>query len=233
MEKLIIGITDCSKYANYHRWIAAAPLDIEIVKLSVQYPDWKSFDTCAGIVFSGGEDVHPSFYKKPEYIDYCYPEDVSYTRDEIEWKMMEKVNQRGIPVLGICRGLQFINVFYGGTLIPDLATWGKFNHSKLPDGADRYHDVYIDPQSSLYVQTRLEKGRINSNHHQSADRIGKGLVVSAMSPEGTVEAIEWKHPEDQFYLSLVQWHPERMDDQGSPLVEYIRRDFLDAAVQVK
>ena len=230
MKKLTIGITDCSKYENYHRWIAAAPLEISIVKLSVQYPDWKMFDDCDAIVFSGGEDVHPSFYNKPEYISYCYPDDISYTRDENEWKMMKKVDDRGIPVLGICRGLQFINVFYGGSLIPDLATWGKYNHSKLSDGADRYHDICIDPHSSLYLQTRLEKGRINSNHHQSADKIGRDLVVSAFSPEGTVEAIEWKNPDDKFYMSLVQWHPERMNDQGSPLAENIRRDFLDAAL---
>ncbi len=230
---MIIGITDCSKYENYRIWIESAMPGIEIQKLDFHESQAEDISGCHGILLSGGEDVHPSMYNKPEYLSYCYPDDISLRRDEFEWKVMQEVVRKEIPVLGICRGLQFINVFFGGSLIPDLTTWGKFNHSKLPDNTDRYHSLSIDPSSYLYGLTGIQSAIINSNHHQSADRIGKDLVVSAIAADGTVEAIEKKFPEQGGWLLLVQWHPERMSPKDSPLVSTIRSSFLNAAENYK
>ena len=92
--------------------------------------------------------MYTQVYNRPIYYDYCFKDDVR-ARDEFEWKLLEYTEANNVPVLGICRGLQIANVFYG-TLIPDIPTWGKYNHSKLPDDSDRYHQITVDPASWLY-----------------------------------------------------------------------------------
>ena len=227
-QKIVIGVTDCSKYSNYSNWISGCNETVEVVQLSHQTNNLEDIKKCQGVMLTGGEDVHPRFYNKPELYKYCYEDDVSEARDEFEWKVLEYTESNSIPVLGICRGLQIANVFFGGTLIPDIPAWGKFNHSKLPDGADRYHTIMVDPSSSLYGLIHKQEGVVNSNHHQSADAIGDGLIVSALSPDGVAEALERKDPEGKSFLCLVQWHPERMKVQSSTFVKNIRDAFMEA-----
>jgi putative glutamine amidotransferase len=228
MSKLIIGVTDCSKYANYSNWIEAAAPDITIVKLNGKESYEEDLARCNAIVFTGGEDVHPAVYNKPDYLPLCYPDDISIDRDDFEMKLMQHAENEFLPVLGICRGLQFINVYYGGTLIPDIPTWGKYNHSKVNPTTDRYHKVSVDVNSWLYSIVGKKSGTINSAHHQSADRVGKGLVANAFSKDGIIEGLEKKDPENGPFLCLVQWHPERMTDQSDPFVINIRDAFIDA-----
>jgi putative glutamine amidotransferase len=225
---MIIGVTDCSKYVRYAEWIGVGGAGgIEVRRLASGVG---SIEGCDGIVLTGGEDVHPRFYNKPEYLPYCYADDINEVRDEFEMRVLEYTEANGIPVLGICRGLQLANVSFGGTLIPDIPSWGKFSHGKLADGSDRNHSVQVDVDSWLHGITGASTGFINSNHHQSADRIGRGLVASALSPDGVIEALERSAPGS--FLCLVQWHPERMRDQNNPLTKNIRRAFLEAA-QIK
>lgn len=229
-QKIVIGVTDCSKYANYSNWISGYGEQVEVIKLSYKAKNFDDIKKCQSVLLTGGEDVHPRFYNKPEYYNYCYADDVSEARDEFELKVLQYTEANHIPVLGICRGLQIANVFFGGTLIPDIPTWGKFNHSKLPDDSDRYHKIAVDPSSWLYSIIDRQEGTVNSNHHQSADRIGDGLIVSAFSPDGVVEALERKDPEGKSFLCLVQWHPERMNDQESNFVKNIREAFVEAVM---
>lgn len=234
VEKIKIGVTDCSKYDNYACWMAAYGPEVEVIKIDV----YNGFNPqllkkCDGVLLTGGEDVHPRFYNRPDLYKYCYAEDVSELRDEAEWKILEYTESNKIPVLGICRGLQIANVFFGGTLIADIPTWGKYNHSKMPDDSDRYHVIQVDPSSWLYGIVGESSEEINSNHHQSADMIGKGLIVSALSPDGVIEAIERKDPAAGSFLCLVQWHPERMKDQNSNFVKNIRKVFVEAAISNK
>lgn len=226
-QKIVIGVTDCSKYLKYSNWILGYSEAVEVVHLSHQTNNLGDIKRCQGVLLTGGEDVHPGLYNKPELYKYCYKDDVSEARDEFEWKVLEYTEANNIPVLGICRGLQIANVFFGGTLIPDIPTWGKFNHSKLPDDTDRYHTIAVDPSSWLYGLIHKQEGVVNSNHHQSADAIGNGLIVSALSPDGVVEALERKEPAGKSFLCLVQWHPERMNDQGSSFVKKIREAFIE------
>ncbi|MBX3254385.1 MAG: gamma-glutamyl-gamma-aminobutyrate hydrolase family protein [Chitinophagaceae bacterium] len=226
---MIIGVTDCSKYANYASWILAHDTEVKVKKLSWRPSNFEEVKNCDGVLLTGGEDVHPRFYNRPDYYDYCFKDDVSEARDEFEWKLLEYTEANNVPVLGICRGLQIANVFFGGTLIPDIPAWGKYNHSKLPDDSDRYHPITVDPASWLYGIIGQEEGPVNSNHHQSAGRIGKGLIVSAFSPEGVVEAIERRDPSTGSFLCLLQWHPERMKDQNSNFVKNVRAAFVEAA----
>lgn len=224
-NKVVIGITDCEKFPNYEKWMLAEP-NVEVVRLGYHLPNFEDIKKCNGILLTGGEDVHPQFYNRPELVSYC-DDDMDEQRDEFELLVTEYSQKNNLPLLGICRGLQVANVFFGGTLIPDLPSFGKFNHSKFYEGKDKYHNAVIDKNSQLGEITALEQGEINSAHHQSADRIGRGLVTSAISPDGVVEAIERKKADSGSFLLLVQWHPERMSDQQSPLVKNIKHRFLE------
>jgi putative glutamine amidotransferase len=250
MNKIIIGVTDCSKYDNYSNWISQSSivsrfgddmppasslkqemmLEIQTIKLGYKQNNLDDIKKCYGILLTGGEDVHPRFYNKLEYLELCYQDDMDEKRDEFELKVLEFTQQNKIPVLGICRGLQIANVFFGGTLIPDIPSFGKFNHSKK-EGMDTYHTIHIDVNSKLFKAIGNENGEVNSAHHQSADRVGKGLVANAFSSDGVIEGLEWIDPTNKPYLSLVQWHPERMKNQASPLSTGIRQNFLEQVTQ--
>ncbi len=224
-KKITIGITDCEKYPNYEKWILSEP-DVEVIRLGYRFSNFKEIEKCEGILLTGGEDVHPKFYNKPEFIEFC-DDDIDEKRDEFELNVVEHSQKNKLPLLGICRGLQIANIYFGGTLLPDLPTFGKFNHSKFSEGKDKYHSVLLDEASLLHEITQVLQDRINSAHHQSADRVGKGLVASAISPDGVIEALERKKAKEDSFLLLVQWHPERMVDQNSLLVQPIKKDFLD------
>ncbi|POY35087.1 peptidase C26 [Solitalea longa] len=226
---LTIGVTDCSKYSNYSNWIISGSDDIEIIKLSPAKANVEDLKKCHGLLLTGGEDVNPQFYNKPEYLKYCYADDVNETRDEFELQLLELAIMDNLPILGICRGMQIANVFFGGTLIPDIPSWDKPSHSKLLDGNDQYHQVQVDDSSWLSKVLTQKQGLINSNHHQSVDKVGELLKISACSPDGVVEAIEWKEPDKKSFLCMVQWHPERMNDQESPFVRNIKNTFLTAS----
>ena len=227
MKNIVIGISDGSKYFNYENWIQDQP-GIEIIKLSYHNNNFSDIERCNGIILTGGSDINPRLYNQPEYLAYCNPKDIDESRDEFEWKIIQHTEEKQKPVLGICRGLQFINVFFGGTLVPDIPAFGKFNHSKFEEGRDREHLVDIDSNSILYKILGKENGEINSAHHQSADMPGYGLVVNAMSPDGIIEGMERREPEGKSFLMLVQWHPERMTNQESIFSKNIKQSFLDA-----
>jgi putative glutamine amidotransferase len=224
-RQIVIGITDCGSYHKYENWILKEP-GIRTLKLSYKDNNLRDLVLCDGVILSGGEDVHPRLYNKPEYLRYC--DEIIEARDAFELSVLEHTEKNHVPLLGICRGLQVANVFFGGSLIPDIPSFGKFNHSKFPK-EDRYHDVLIDANSHLFNIAGSTSGSVNSAHHQSADLIGKGLVVNSFSPEGIVEGIERRKQEGKAYLMLVQWHPERMTDQENVLSKNIKSSFLTEA----
>lgn len=225
MRKFIVGVTDCSKYDNYAKWITQDP-DIEAVLLGYRQNSFMDIERCHGVLLSGGEDVHPTFYNKPEYLPYCYKDDVDEKRDEFELKVIDYTQQKGLPLLGICRGLQIANVFFGGSLIPDIPTFKQSNHSKI-DGNDRYHQIHTEANTRLRDITGHEMGEVNSAHHQSVERPAEGFIVSALSTDGIVEGIERQYPDGKPFMLLVQWHPERMADQESAFSRNIRKSFID------
>lgn len=222
---ITIGVTDCEKFDNYKAWFEAEP-GVSVIRLSQHQNNFDDIQKCDGIVLSGGEDVHPKLYNKPEYMADCH---VNHARDVFEWKVLEHVKKDNLPLLGICRGLQITNVFFGGTLIPDILKSGKPNHSKFPEN-DRYHPIKVTPGTLLF-KTTAASGEINSSHHQSADKVGDGLIANSFSPDGIIEGIERKNPADSPFLLLVQWHPERMTDTESIFSKNIKRSFLKAVAE--
>lgn len=225
---ITIGITDCSKFANYERWIQSTE-GFDVIRLNPKASNLDELNRCDAVVLSGGEDVHPRRYKREDYLTLC--DDIDEVRDDFEWRVLDYTQTHGLPLLGICRGLQVANVYFGGTLIPHLPAFAKFDHSRTESG-DKYHQVAVDPNSFLKNIIGGTAGEVNSAHHQSAARIGTGLVCNALSPDGVVEGLERQDKNGHPFLLLVQWHPERMADQESPLSGNIREAFLRAAQDV-
>ena len=226
-----IGITDCGgKYPIYERWILSQSMagfsQIETIKLGYKLDNFEQIKQCDGIVLTGGEDIHPKYYGQPEAINLCNPDFMDDCRDEFEWKICEYILANAVPVLGICRGLQLVNVFLGGTLIPDIPTAGLGEHSKYYEGKDRYHAVEILHDSELSKITNIVFGEVNSAHHQSAKLIAKQLKINALSSDGVVEGLEWNEQRGH-YLMLVQWHPERLINAEYNYFSYkIRQHFI-------
>ena len=227
-QTLRIGITDCGKFDNYRRWIASV-LGVEVVKLSMYNQNAADVETCDGVIFSGGEDLQPDLYGKPEYIDEYGLKEIIPERDHFEYQVLEKAFAAKKPILGICRGLQLINVYLGGTLVPDIPVLFHSNAHGKVDGKDSVHPVEVE-NGTLYSKIFAARisGNVNSAHHQSADRPAEPLKISAYSEPSIVEAMEWKDPADKSWLLMVQWHPERMSDLSSPFSAGVRTAFLEA-----
>lgn len=160
-----------------------------------------------GLVLAGGSDIDPARYgarRQP------HAQPPVHDRDEHEIAMIEAAVGAGIPVLGICRGMQLINVWRGGTLVQHLpAVVGHTEHSPSPAGFGR-HDVRVEPGSRVaQLLGRPGDAVVPTNHHQAVERVGRGLVATAWAEDGTVEAVE--DPEEEFLIG-VQWHPEAGDD---------------------
>jgi putative glutamine amidotransferase len=227
MKLLKIGITDCGKFENYRRWIAMEP-GVEVVKLSFRDQNAAEVKSCDGILFSGGEDVHPSLYGKSEFVEEYGLKEIIPARDQFEYEVIKKAFDIKKPVLGICRGLQLINVYLGGTLLPDIPSLSQSTvHGKI-SGQDQIHDIRLESLSMLHDITGREKGRVNSAHHQGVDKPAASLKISAFSEPSIVEAMEWKDPINKSWLLLVQWHPERMQDLSSPFSGNVKQAFLRA-----
>ncbi len=219
---IIIGITDCGKkWQNYHDWLASD--EVQVLKLSVAEKNLADVSKCNSIILSGGEDVHPRFYNKPEYLSMLDPKEISEARDEFELKVIERTQKENLPLFGICRGLQIANVYFGGTLIPDLKT--SVRHTK-DKGIDNQHEVRVAKNSLLDSIVNSNSGMINTAHHQAADIPGNGLKVSARANDNTIEALERQERDGRSFLLLVQWHPERMKEQDSAFSGNLRKFFL-------
>lgn len=207
--KIVIGISHSEvNYENYPTWIQSGDREVEVVTLT---PENRSeFDRCQGLILSGGVDTHPTFYGS-DVLDYpLAPEQFDEGRDQFELDLFRQAMERKIPVLAICRGMQLANIALGGDVIQDLQTGGKSNHRKN-EKSDGVHPISIAGNSLLYSITKTVTGLVNSAHHQGLGNISSHFVVSAVSLDGVVEAIEWKDPSGKGFFLGVQWHPERLD----------------------
>lgn len=151
---------------------------------------------CSGLVLAGGSDVEPSLYGQPNVAARNpHPE-----RDQMELSLIREALERDIPILGICRGAQMLNVAFGGTLLQDIGE----GHTGVRHGV-RFE---ADSKTAAIAQPAT----VNSRHHQAVDRLGQGLRITAWSAEdNVVEAIE--APDRRFVLA-VQWHPEDLAVEG-------------------
>jgi putative glutamine amidotransferase len=212
------------KYDMYAPWLAAMSRGVETVELSSLSDEAAvaAVKNADGIVFTGGPDIDPICYKRPEFQMQCknITED-SRRRDQAEMRWFELARNAGIPLLCVCRGMQLANVIFGGTLIPHLSNAEK--HVKQ-DG-DREHNVRLEPTSILSESEGNLDYVVNSSHHQALDEISPMFRVTARAPDGTVEAVEWMETDGKPFFLGVQWHPERMSPQ-SPMSSLVAKAFL-------
>jgi putative glutamine amidotransferase len=167
----------------------------------------RAMDGVDGLVLTGGEDIHPALYGAAPS-PHAYPP--SRERDLFELALFATARQRELPILGICRGIQLVNVGLGGTLVQDLPTERPGPVAHDPGGARdaRTHAVRLQDGSRAAHALGATQVTVNSFHHQAVDRLGAGLVATGWSEDGLIEAAE--APADAPWLLTVQWHPEEM-----------------------
>jgi putative glutamine amidotransferase len=222
------------KHENYVRWLTADEEGIEVVRLEAG--GGGSIIGCDALVLSGGVDIYPGYYKGG--VEYPGGGGWRPERDAFELEMLEAALVKGLPVLGVCRGLQLINVYQKGTLVQDLGPAGDIVHEGVP-GADKEHRVLVDAGTVLGEVVGFEgegrggaacRGIVNSAHHQAVDQLGVDLRVTCRAEDGTIEGLEWREPAARPFLMAVQWHPERMyvngvGDEG--FYRGVRERFID------
>ncbi len=154
-----------------------------------------------GLVLSGGADIEPNRYGADEHPDLG---DTEPERDEWELALLAAARAKGLPILAICRGMQLVNVAFGGTLHQHVTVDEGAGHPKWDDdGRSPAHGVHVT--QGTMTSSVLEKDlAVNSLHHQIVDRVGEGLIVSATASDGVVEGLET--PDGN--ILGVQWHPE-------------------------
>ncbi len=171
-----------------------------------------------GLLVTGGLDVDPARYGGRA--EHARKEKRGYSaqRDAFEIALALAARDRGVPLLGICRGLQVVNVAFGGTLIEDvreeLGAGYTIEHRQTYDsGLDRSdyapgHEVDVDPGSAFARLTRTTRCLTNSMHHQAARAVGEGLKAVGRTSDGVIEILDATFPHPYFFL--VQWHPEEL-----------------------
>ena len=214
------------KHNNYLRWLKGNE-DIELVTLSKDNRDDEMIKHLDGIVMSGGVDIHPKYYNgNTGYANA--PEQYDEERDEYEVAVFTISQQNNIPLLGVCRGMQLVNCILGGSLIQDIGSDANKIHRFEKN--DKAHTVNITPGSLLNDIALLERGVVNSAHHQAVNKAGKGLQANCISDDGITEGLEWAEKSNKSFLLCIQWHPERMYKMGlqnSTLSKNIRDRFIE------
>jgi len=241
-KQLKIAISKASgseSYKNYYKYIKEMDSTIEVIDFYKVSPEKaiSLLSECSGLVLSGGPDAHPGRFGKAEDTSKCT---IDLERDSLEFAIIEKAIEMKMPILGICRGEQLLNVALGGDLIVDLPSHFKelepkstgyeqgVKHQDLETKEDTRHLVYLMPQSLIHSICNVRSYEANSNHHQAVGRVSDLLIPSATTIDGTYEAIEWKDKTNKNWLLGVQWHPERLE-KDNPLRVRIGREFVNQA----
>jgi putative glutamine amidotransferase len=215
----VIGISAYSQQARWGSW------DLPAVLLPRRYSDMVAaagglpvllpplpgvagvLARLDGLILSGGGDIDPASYgavRDPA----CGPANTG--RDNAEFELARQALDDALPLLGICRGLQVINVVLGGTLIQHLPeVVGHDGHSP-EESRHGSHKVSVASESQLAQLLGRTEADVPTHHHQAAGRLGDGLVATAWADDGTVEAVELAEPAS--FMVAVQWHPEAGDD---------------------
>ncbi|HUR34260.1 MAG TPA: gamma-glutamyl-gamma-aminobutyrate hydrolase family protein [Vicinamibacterales bacterium] len=224
-----IAVTSCAKLEDYKQAVMHAGGEVRVVE-----PDSSveaALRGAGGLLLTGGDDVAPARYGETTHPAVI---EVAPERDDFEIALVTEARRLGLPIFAICRGVQVLNVAFGGTLVQDIPTQvaNALDHAfKVPlhKPFDYAHDVWVD-DNSLLAKLMVERLNgsdscaVNSRHHQAVKLVAPGFKVVATAPDGIIEAIE--DPAARFCLG-VQWHPENFWRTGEfrPLFE----GFLEAA----
>lgn len=163
--------------------------------------DRAQLEGVSGIVIGGGTHIEPTRYEQRHLEGYLYDPE----RDELEWRVLEQATRARLPLLGICRGAQVLNVFRGGSLFQDLVS--AVPGVVLRSSFTAYKRVTLEQDSVVAKVMGVREVRVNSLHRQGIDRLGEQLRIAAHDEYGIVQAIESTEPDASFIVG-VQWHPE-------------------------
>lgn len=211
-------------WRNYPGLFAAAgSLPVLLPPVETREEARAYLDRLDGIVLTGGRDIDPARYGQDRRTEsvIAAPERVA-----ADFLWAKTAHEASKPLLGICLGMQTMNVVFGGTLYQHLPADlpGSLPHEDEPEGVSHDHAIRIEKGSLLHRVLAMESAVVNSYHHQSLAALAPGFRASAKSEDGVIEAIERAdHP---FYLG-VQWHPER--SASGDVSRRLVRAFLDAA----
>lgn len=224
-KKLILVSKD--NHQNINKWLSGLESSLivkEVYRMSSDSIDFL-LPLAKGIVIGGGEDVNPGRYNKPEYAEVCGKFD-EY-RDTLEIKLIEYAMKNKVPLLGICRGHQIINVANGGSLIPDIPT---FTNTSITHNIKQDYTHKIGLVNGSWLSKIIEKDSfmVNSRHHQAVDEIAPGFLVAAYASDSIIESIVLHDSVDHPFAAGVQWHPESLRDSVSNL---IGRYYIDAVLR--
>lgn len=180
-------------------------------------------NTIDGLLLIGGADVDSLIYGEEPHRNLG---SIVRKRDEIDLLLLKKAFEKQIPILGICRGQQVMNVAFGGTIIQDIPSLveNPLLHKQSSKRGELAHTVEVTtPKFKEIFDT--DTLRVNTFHHQSVGQLGKGLAVSAIAKDGVIEGIE--HGEHPYCLS-VQWHPEELAPVGDVHAQRLFKSFVEA-----
>lgn len=221
-KQILVSAASVQRAAHYVAALQTAGVDADDVRVltaSDPPPDAVAIaHGAAGLVLTGGVDVDPR-----RYGEETQPQarvEVDAARDALEWALLEGARAARIPVWGVCRGAQVVNVFLGGSLWQDIPT-------QVPSEIDHYPQALADalshpvrvvsPATALGDLLGREPVMVNSRHHQAVKELGPGLVPVAVAPDGLLEAFELPaQGAEGWWLRAVQWHPENLVARAQP-----------------
>jgi len=212
------------QYEEAVRGAGGEPVRIELGLTPIEV--MKQIECCDAVLLPGSKaDIDPQKYGANRHAKTA-PADVK--RDILDELLLQDAYNLRKPVLGICYGLQSLNVYRSGSLVQHIES--AVNHS-AGRAVAKAHTVKIEPESRLAEIVSAEMVAVNSSHHQSADAAGNGLrVVARCAEDGIIEALEGNTPEH--FVLAVQWHPERSVNDGAEVAESAKaifRAFVEAA----
>ena len=241
---LSLGLHDFGDYAavGFQRPVAlAGGVGLGLPRVNGHLED--ALDVCDGILLGGGRDIDPARYGQ-DPTEHLAPTEP--LRDAFELELTERALDRGLPILGMCRGIQILNIALGGTLVQDVAVkpewaghpsdrgwkaWKAVERSSLEGSEDvpphPRHPIAIEPGSRLHAALGVEEIEVDSFHHQALDEVAADLTVVATAPDGVVEAVEL---DGDAYVLAVQWELQEEWRVDSRFLEPFAR-FVSAAAE--
>ena len=172
-----------------------------------------------GLLLTGGDDPDPSFWGEENLYPEAY---IHIERDRAEIALVRIARKMGIPVLGVCRGIQIACIAFGGTMYQDLSLRpGTHEHRRL-QSKPTIHEVTLKRGTTLHRIAGTSRVEVNSTHHQMVRDLPQGFRPCALAPDGVVEAMEWM--EKDWWFVGVQWHPELLAD--TPLTTKLLTEFI-------